>query len=59
MTPKVMIMTGGAIAGSLVGMWALWVQMGGAIPATQTFVKDLIRPIFTSSKKQTKESAVK
>ena len=57
MTPKAMIMTGGAIAGSLVGMWALWVQMGGAVPATQTFVMDQLRPIIISGKKQTKESA--
>ena len=57
MTPKVMIMTGGAIAGSLVGMWALWVQMGGAVPASHTYVMDMLRPILVSGKKQTRESA--
>ena len=57
MTPKTMIITAGAVAGALVGIWALWVQMGGAIPASHTYVKDLLQPILVSGKKQTLESA--
>ena len=57
MTPKAIIMTIGAIAGSLVGIWALWIQLGGAVPASQMYVMDIIRPILIMGKKQTRESA--
>ena len=57
MTPRAMIMTGGAVAGSLVGMWALWVQLGGAVPASQTYVKHRVAPLEYQSRKHSKESA--
>ena len=68
MTPKNMIITGGAVAGSIAAMVALWIQMGGAVPASQLYVtqgddaldKKLtrgMRKVETLNKQQTEESA--
>ena len=64
MTPKQMIVSCGAIAGALVGMFALWKTMGGAIPASQQLLyetagglEDKIHKVETDGLKHSEESA--
>ena len=64
MTPKNMLITAGAVAGSIAAVWTLWVQMGGAIPATQKLLYETasglegkIRSVEVDGAKQTLESA--
>ena len=64
MTPKNLIMVSGATAAAIAAVWALWVQMGGAIPATQKLLyetasglEDKIRSVEVDGVKQTLESA--
>jgi len=64
MTPKNIFITIGAVVGTVAAVWTLWVQMGGAIPATQKLLYETaselegkIRSVEVDGVKQTLESA--
>ncbi len=51
------ILSLGATAGALVAVWALWLQLGGAVPASQDFVTTRVHHLETQDKKLFKQSA--
>ena len=64
MTPKNLIITSGAVAGAAIAVWALWVQLGGAIPVshkllyeTADSLEEKIRSVEVDGVRQTLESA--